>query len=215
MNIAERKYRVGYVDESKNDIVYFHDFMAKYDSVIEVIDFIPESETIDKLYQKINNEKLDILVVDYRLNEYSNINFQGSDLIDYLHQKRRDFPCILLTSHPYEALDYSLDSHIVYDKEIIIAQSEQDDGDIFFKKIKKSIEKYINQLNEAEKTINELNNRENLSIEEENSLLLSDEFIEANLGIPSVTPRILKTENHNKELKQLIDEVQRLLNELQ
>ena len=43
MYIAERKYRVGYVDESKNDIVYFHDFMAKYDSVIELIDFIPES----------------------------------------------------------------------------------------------------------------------------------------------------------------------------
>lgn len=211
MDYTPDKYHIAYIDEDESDVRLFYNFINNYKGIVECKCFIPKAgDTIEGLYNKIQPNKFNMLVIDYRLNEYANLNFLGSNLLNYIQERQRDLPCILLTSHPGEAVDNFSDVHLIYDKNMLASENYG----YFLKIIKASINKYIKQKEIAYKTIKELGERTSLSLEEEALLIHADEFIEANLGLSTITPPQLKSISHNQELKNLIDEVQELLEKL-
>lgn len=212
---SDKKYKLGYVDDDKSDVASFYKYIKPYQDTILFERFIPKKLIdIEELYEKIKESNLDILVIDYRLNEYANINFLGSDLIHYVHKHRRDFPCILLTSHPDEAIDNFENVHLIYDKSMIFGSNEEN-RKRFYRILISAIEKYINDIIGAHDIIYELNQKSVLDLEEENQYIKADEFIEANLDGVFTVPRQLKSQLHNQELKKLVDEVQELLEKIE
>lgn len=211
-----RKYKLGYVDDG----AVFYDFIEQHVDIFEFIYFCPRNhQSIDDLYLEIREKDLDILVIDYRLNEYALIDFKGTNLIEYVRSRRKDFPCILLTSHPDEAIDDFSDAHLVYHKSMIVQSDAQIDGkistqNIFMKIIISSIEKYIREIESASERIFELNKKNNLSLEEEQEYIIYDEFIENNTdGLHSV-PRKLKHRTYSDQIDTLIQETSVLLEKL-
>lgn len=208
---SHNKYQIAYIDENPGDVKIFHDFMKQYRQIVEFKNFIPKKgDTIESLYEKIKANQFNMLVVDYRLNQYADVDFLGSNLLNYIQERQRDLPCILLTSYPDEAVDDFSDVHLIYDKNMLSVEN----WEYFFKIIKASIDKYINQKTIAYETIKELGAKTSLSLKEEALLIQADEFIEANLGLLTITPPQLKSISHNQELKNLVDEVQELLEKL-
>lgn len=208
---SHNKYQIAYIDENPGDVKIFHDFMKQYRQIVEFKKFIPKKgDTIESLYEKIKDNQFNMLVIDYRLNQYADVDFLGSNLLNYIQERQRDLPCILLTSHPDEAVDDFSDVHLIYDKNMLSIEN----WEYFFKIIKASIDKYINQKTTAYETIKELGAKTSLSLKEEALLIQADEFIEANLGLLTITPPQLKSISHNQELKNLVDEVQELLEKL-
>lgn len=208
---SHNKYQIAYIDENPGDVKIFHDFMKRYRQIVEFKKFIPKKgDTIESLYEKIKANQFNMLVIDYRLNQYADVDFLGSNLLNYIQERQRDLPCILLTSYPDEAVDDFSDVHLIYDKNMLSIEN----WEYFFKIIKASIDKYINQKTTAYETIKELGAKTSLSLKEEALLIQADEFIEANLGLLTITPPQLKSISHNQELKNLVDEVQELLEKL-
>lgn len=213
--VSYKKYKLGYVDEDESDVRSFYKYIKPYEDTILFEVFTPKKLIdIEEFYEKIKESDLDILVIDYRLNEYTNIDFLGSDLIHYVHKHRRDFPCILLTSHPDEAIDNFENVHLVYDKSVIYDSNEENKRR-FYRILISAIEKYINDIRGAHDIIHEFNQKSVLDLEEENQYIKADEFIEANLDGVFTVPRQLKSQLHNQELKKLINEVQELLEKIE
>ena len=213
--VSYKKYKLGYVDEDESDVRSFYKYIKPYEDTILFEVFTPKKLIdIEEFYKKIKESDLDILVIDYRLNEYTNIDFLGSDLIHYVHKHRRDFPCILLTSHPDEAIDNFENVHLVYDKSVIYDSNEENKRR-FYRILISAIEKYINDIRGAHDIIHEFNQKSVLDLEEENQYIKADEFIEANLDGVFTVPRQLKSQLHNQELKKLINEVQELLEKIE
>lgn len=195
------KFRMGYLDEDESDIARFYDFIKKYD-IYEFIDFKPKP-SIEELIDEINSSNLDVLVIDFQINEYVNINYNGVKVFDSIRNKRKNFPCIILTSFADDAISESFDTHIVYSKSIPFG-CDTESKKIFELKIRKSIEHYISELQKASDEFAKLTSLSDLTLEQENRLIELDEFLESSLNNDVKLPKHLKTSQHVGNIKQLI-----------
>lgn len=87
----------------------------KYEIVPIKLKLVPN---MDEILQEIVEENVNILIIDYKLNSLSNINFSGVDLAKKVNDTIIDFPVFLLTSfeedlynkeifNSYQVFDYS------------------------------------------------------------------------------------------------------------
>lgn len=205
------KFRMGYLDEDESDIARFYDFIKKYDTY-EFIDFKPKP-SIEELIDEINSSNLDILVIDFQINEYVNINYNGVKVFDSIRNKRRNFPCIILTSFADDAISESFDTHIVYSKSIPFG-SDTESKKLFEFKIRKSIEHYINELQRASSEFAELTSLDNLTLEQENRLIELDDFLESSLNNDVKLPKHLKNSQHVGNIKELVIRAEDILEKL-
>ncbi|WP_181573226.1 hypothetical protein [Enterobacter sp. RIT418] len=205
------KFRMGYLDEDESDIARFYDFIKKYD-IYEFIDFKPKP-SIEELIDEINSSNLDILVIDFQINEYVNINYNGVKVFDSIRNKRRNFPCIILTSFADDAISESFDTHIVYSKSIPFG-SDTESKKLFEFKIRKSIEHYINELQRASSEFAELTSLNNLTLEQENRLIELDDFLESSLNNDVKLPKHLKNLQHVGNIKELVVRAEDILEKL-
>ncbi|MCG5047477.1 MULTISPECIES: hypothetical protein [Pectobacterium] len=205
------KFRMGYLDEDESDIARFYDFIKKYD-IYEFIDFKPKP-SVEDLIDEINSSNLDILVIDFQINEYVNINYNGVKVFDLLRSKRKNFPCIILTSFADDAISESFDTHIVYSKSIPFG-CDTESKNIFELKIRKSIEHYTSELQKASNEFSELTSLDNLTLEQENRLIELDEFLESQLSNDIKIPKHLKTSQHVGNIKELITRAEDILEKL-
>lgn len=208
-------YRLGYVDESDGDTLYFYNrFIKQYENTYELVEINPLNyDSLDFLIDDILKMNLDILVVDYRLNEYECISYQGTDLIDEVKSVKRDFPCVILTSNAEEAIENSSDVNIVYPKPLL---ANDDKGKALFElKIKHSIELYKGKIADAEKQIQELFDKAgDLSLEEEERICYLDDFLESNTNNRNKVPLHIKKEQHIDNIKKLVEKTQLIIDKL-
>ena len=204
--------RVGYLDEDESDIAQFHDFVNQYNNY-EFCDLKPQ-RALSGTIEEILNLHLDIIVVDYLINEYMDIDYTGLMVIDELKKKIRDFPCMLLTSHPDEALEISFDTNSVYSKSVPFGNDEEQKN-ILAIKIKKNAENYKKRIFDAEKELEELNSLDKLSVTQEERLIELDDFLEANLGNDWKTPQHLKTTGHIDDIRKLVTRTEEILKKLE
>lgn len=205
------KFRMGYLDEDESDIARFYDFIKKYD-IYDFFDFKPKP-SIDELIDEINSSNLDILVIDFQINEYVNINYNGVKVFDSIRNKRKNFPCIILTSFADDAISESFDTHIVYSKSIPFG-CDNESKKLFELKIRKSIEHYISELQRASDELAELTVLKNLTLEQENRLLELDEFLDSSFNNDIKIPKHLKTSQHAGNIKELITRAEDILEKM-
>lgn len=203
--------KVGYLDEDDSDIQRFYDFLKCYEGY-EFHDFKPgESKT--NIVNEMMEANLDSIVVDYQINEYAPINYNGLEIINLIKARRKNFPCILLTSHTDDAISESFDTHIVYPKSTPFGQ-DQEAKHTFELSLRKSIEHYKQRMLEYSEELSQLSQLDNLSIAQEKRLIELDDFLEDNLSSEHSLPSHLKANTHVESVKELVDKTEALLRKM-
>jgi hypothetical protein len=210
-------YKILFVDEEEESLenfqLYIHE--RNSDKKIELIAKIPEDK-LDELLDYIENETFDAIITDHKLNEKkSSIEYDGIDLVRAIQNKKKNFPCFILTGWDKEAVENGDDANIVYLKNF--EDPEGASHATFLDKIKNQIIKYRKKIKVSEEELVKLienSNRNKLNALDEERLIELDTFIEQATNQKSALPEQLKGTKNLDELHKMIDNTDILLAEL-
>lgn len=196
--------RLGYLDEDKwNRNTFFRVF--KKDFEVIMLDDNSKLLSVDMVLAEIENLKLDVLAVDFRLADNGWVPFNGDEVVKAIWDKRRYFPVFMLTSYVDNALEKMENVFLVNDKDglsdsTMVAQLK--------KQISSSVDTYHRIIDEKNKRFRELVEAQKsgqMKDEEEKELLRLN--IEMNYMDPNsnpLTPDMMQTSSV-KELHELVD----------
>lgn len=166
-------YRIAYIDEDKGWInTFYQTFKSEFE--IQRIEVNQES-SIESILSNIYLNNLDAIVTDYLLEENADVPFNGNRIVEELKKQRPHFPIIMLTSFPTQAIGHTDDVHIIYSKDILTVENEsdQEELEIFKKKIQSNISNYYKKIEETNARIEFLIDKKNtigLEISDEEEL---------------------------------------------
>ncbi len=184
------KYKIAHIDESDQAISqFYHSFKSDFDIVKIKVD---SDSDVSSLIQKALEKEVDAVVVDYLLIEEGEVNFNGNVLFDEFKKVKPHIPIIMLTSHEPEAIDHMKNVHIIYSKDLMDGESN-DELELLKSKIKVSISNYYKLIDDTryriETLIKKRNDGEGLSLLEEEELtknfMVMDELEPEGKGVPS------------------------------
>lgn len=133
--------------------------------------------SLQELMEQVYNSEIDLLMIDYKLNESNIISFNGDEVGRYIYEKKPLFPHIIFTNKVDQAEPDVDDLKIIFDKEVVFPDDEGNDNPQtthFIDILTKSIEQYQNYIAKKKETISDLLEKEsknNLSPAEKNLLL--------------------------------------------
>ncbi len=196
--------RLGYLDEDKgNRNTFFRVF--KKDFEVIMLEDNSKLLSVDMVLAEIENLKLDVLAVDFRLADSGWVPFNGDEVVKAIWDKRRYFPVFMLTSYVNNALEKMENVFLVNDKDglsdsTMVVQLK--------KQISSSVDTYHRIIDEKNKRLRELVEAQKsgqMNAEEEKELLKLN--VELNYMDPNsnpLTPDMMQTSSV-KELHELVD----------
>lgn len=196
--------RLGYLDEDKgNRNTFFRVF--KKDFEVIMLEDNSKLLSVDMVLAEIENLKLDVLALDFRLADSGWVPFNGDEVVKAIWDKRRYFPVFMLTSYVNNALEKMENVFLVNDKDglsdsTMVVQLK--------KQISSSVDTYHRIIDEKNKRLRELVEAQKsgqMNGEEEKELLKLN--IELNYMDPNsnpLTPDMMQTSSV-KELHELVD----------
>ena len=153
-------YKIAHIDENAAAINNFYqNFKTDFDIIKIKVD---ANSTIDLIIQEAFENLVDAIVVDYMLDEEGDVDFNGNLIFDKIKKMKPHFPIVMLTSHEPQAIDHMEDVHIIYSKDILDGESE-DELEIFKTKLKSNIERYYAKFQNTKRDIEELVKKKNES----------------------------------------------------
>ena len=178
------KYRIGYIDE---DIKQVKKYQRRFrDFEIEIIGYeFHQGMTLDELMSQVYESDIDLLMIDYKLNETNQVTFNGEAVESEFYDKKPLFPHIIFTNKVDQAEPFVEDWKIIFDKDDIFSEDEEDEKKVqhFITTLIKSIEQYRNHVEKKKKVVSDLlekGEQEGLSASEKD-LLISNQNELANL----------------------------------
>lgn len=135
-------YRIGYIDDQP---VQFENYKKKLKRRFEDVELVllDECSTREEFLEKIYEEQIDVLLVDYKM--AGTFGFNGSTLINYINDQMRDLECFILTAVERESVDDGLVSNRNIESKTIF-DTEGDDEE----RVEK-LNKFIQDLKESAK----------------------------------------------------------------
>lgn len=204
-----RKIKIFYIDENNEDMgLFLRTFSGEFDIVSLEPD---ESTTIEEIIQNTVKSDIDIVIVDYDLKETKPVTFNGDELIKSLHDELYKFPAYILTAYEDRAIESTDEDDIVFDKENALSKKP----DIFKKRIKSKVGKYLQELSDAENGMISLlakKSKEGLNATEYNTLVDYDDLLEKSRSKKTKLAEQLKIDA--SDIKKLLDLTQEIKKEL-
>lgn len=88
------RYKIGYIDEDPNQVKLYKRKLRVYG--FEVIGYeFHKGMTIEELMEQVYSSNIDLLMIDFRLNESNVIPFNGDVVERYVYENKPLFPVIL------------------------------------------------------------------------------------------------------------------------
>lgn len=171
----ETRYKVGYIDEDLKQVKKYQRRFKKFG--IEIIGYDFEGEmSLEDLMKQVYESDIDLLMIDYKLNETNKITFNGEVVESEFYDKRPLFPHIIFTNKVEQAEPYVEDWKIIYDKDDIFSEGEDDERKVqhFITTLERSIEQYRKHIQKRKNEISNLlikGEKEGLSYSEQDSLI--------------------------------------------
>lgn len=169
------KYKIGYIDEDISQVKKYRRRFKKYG--FEVIGYsLEQGMNLDDLMEQVYNSDIDLLMIDYKLNETSIVSFNGEEVESAVYDKKPQFPHIIFTNKVDQAEPYVEDLKIIFDKDDIFEDTDDDNVKVqrFIKTLERSIEQYRNHIKNKKDAIATLISKgelEGLSAKEKSDLL--------------------------------------------
>ncbi|MCT4237809.1 hypothetical protein HZP42_15605 [Elizabethkingia anophelis] len=185
------QYKIGYIDEDINQVKLYRRKLRAFG--FEVIGYnFHKGIKLTELMEQVYSSDIDLLMIDFRLNESNIVPFNGDAVEKEIYEKKPLFPHIIFTNKVDQAEPDVDDLKIIFDKEIVFPS---DDDTInshttrFIDTLTKSIEQYKRHISKKKNIISELIEKEEkqkLDMEEKN-LLLSTQRELSNLDLLQIS----------------------------
>lgn len=200
------KYKVGYLDE---DEIWMALVRKKLSSDFDIC-LIDIPITLEGIWEYIQNNELDALVVDFQLFDSGKVSFDGNDVVQTITAHNQHFPIIVLTAHENRAFDELDNVLIIRGKKMM---NDADELPNFIKMLNALIKSYKAKLADSQQTILELQKKNVLTEQEESILFNAQRFLAETCKDDTVSPNQFSI-GYSKQLQELLDTANNLLNEL-
>lgn len=164
-------YKLGYLDDDKGNRTSFARQFEK-DFELDVIEDLNEVKTLNDLLERIEQNGLDALAIDFQLAGSGDLPYNGDEVVEYFNNNKKYFPVFMVTSFVSDALNRMYDVYLVNDKEKI--ENDEYRGQLIqnvnnsvvaYQRRVSAIQDKAMSLEEKQKT------KDGLSLEEEHELL--------------------------------------------
>lgn len=204
-------YKIGYVDEDEGQRSSFYHYL-KDDFEVVLFEITQETE-VEPLVDDIFNSRLDILVLDFRLDETGLVDFNADQLVDAIQERNLYYPLVVLTSHETDALDHLTNANLVNGKEEMLGSKVE----IFKQKLNKIASTYQNKISETETELAKLEEKRGdggLEPDEEDKYVALNNFLDNTVAAKGHISRTFYSEDTNKKLDELISKTEEMLNRI-
>lgn len=209
-----------FVDEQPGDVEQFQRYIKRKDEdrFFEVIPIIPPSD-IEELIDIIISFNPSAVISDFRLNEFKpDVTYNGVDVVNAVLEKKKDFPCFVLTSFDDSAAQQSEDVNIIYIKELMNDSKSESEAKIsFYGRIRLQIQKYKAKLVLSEDIIKHLEKTRSerpLTSSEEQQYIDSNVLLDRYTDNSGSLPRAFYHKDTNDLLQTIISRADDLINKL-
>jgi hypothetical protein len=213
------KYRIGYVDENEEQVKLYRRKLKEYD--FEVIGYQFETGmSPETLMEQIFKSDIDLLMIDFKLNESNIVSFNGEVIESLIYDKKPLFPHIIFTNKVDQAEPFVEDWKIIFDKDDIFLEDDEDKTGVerFVTMLKKSIEQYKNHINSKKTILSDLfeksKTQELSAIEKNNILAVQEELNILDKTKASEVPRQLLVNDSIDSINNLRIEAEEFLQSL-
>lgn len=153
----DTNYKIGYIDE---DLKQVKKYRRRFrDFGIEIIGYeFKKGMTLEELMNQVYDSDIDLLMIDYKLNETNQVTFNGEAVESEFYDKKPLFPHIIFTNKVEQAEPFVEDWKIIFDKEEIFNEVEDDKEKVqhFITILIKSIEQYRGHVKRKKKIVSDL-----------------------------------------------------------
>lgn len=171
------KYRIGYIDENEKQVKKYKKRFREFD--IDVIGYeFKDNMTFEELMEQVYQSDIDLLMIDYKLDESNKVQFNGEKVEQEIDIKKPLFPHIIFTNKREDAENFVEDWSLIFSKEEIPSKNEEDYDESktkhFITILKKKIDKYQKRIETKKNIIEELiikGEKEGLDAGEEDTLI--------------------------------------------
>lgn len=109
-------YKLGYLDDDKGNRTSFAR-QFENDFELDVIEDLNEVKTLNDLLERIAQNGLDALAIDFQLAGSGDLPYNGDEVVEYFNNNKKYFPVFMVTSFVSDALNRMYDVYLVNDKE--------------------------------------------------------------------------------------------------
>ena len=152
----KNNYIIGYLDEEEQWRLTARNGL-KSDFKIVVLDL---PQTPDMVWPAIIENKLDALIVDFRLFESGEVTYNGNDVIVEVQKHNKHFPLFVMTSYENDAFSQCEDVLIIRDKSMF---QKEEELHRFKQTLKSRLDSYYRKKDECRRRLLELNKLDNLT----------------------------------------------------
>lgn len=200
-------FRIGYIDEDEGWQNSFYQKL-KEDFDVKLFEITKETSK-ESLVEEIFESALDVLVLDFRLDENDLLDFNADEIIEKIQQINLHYPLIVLTSYEEDALDNVENANLVNDKEML-----QSKNNILKRKLSSIASGYKEKIESAKKNLQRLEKRRaaaGLNSSEEDQYVELNTFLDQTICAENRLSRTFYSEETNKKLDDLINLAERVL----
>lgn len=166
--MMEIRYKIGYIDENDSQVKTCTRKLRDYG--FDVIGYnFTQGMTAEELMQQVYSSAIDLLIIDYKLNESNIVTFNGEVIESIFYETKPMFPHIIFTNKVDQAEPFVEDWKIIFDKESVF--SDEDSIKHFVEMLERSIKQYQKFVNHKKDIIAELMLKEKLTPIEKSLLL--------------------------------------------
>lgn len=204
-------YRLGYIDEDEGQRSSFYQFL-KDDFEITLFNITDETE-LDSLVEDVFQSGIDMLVLDFRLDETGLVNFNADSIVDKIQERNLYYPLVILTSHEVDAMDHISNANLINGKEEMLGSKVN----IFKQKLNKIVNEYQTTVSEAETELEKLENKrqdKGLDAPEEDRYVELNNYLDKTMTAKSRISRTFYSEGTNKKLDDLIEKTTEILSKI-
>lgn len=152
-------YNIGYIDEDINQVDKYRRRFEEFGFNIIGYNFF-QGMTLDQLMDQVYESDIDLLMIDYKLDESNKVTFNGEKVEEELYDKKPLFPHIIFTNKRDDAENHVEDWKIIFEKDEIPNKNDEiydeDRTERFIKTLTNSITKYKKRIENIKFQISEL-----------------------------------------------------------
>ena len=203
-------FTIGYLDEEEQWKLMFRNSLKSDFNIV----FLDLREKVSDIWQIVEKENLDALVVDFLLIESGKVIYKGNDVVKDIRSHNLHLPMFVITSYEDNAIELCEDVFIVRGKEML---TDTQKLSLFKKMLSRAINTYNHQILEANETVLEINRKlekgMSLSAEEEEKRFRAERFL-AELNIPDSFDSNMLTSAYSSQLQSLIDAANKIVDSI-
>lgn len=215
--------KVGILDDDSSKIIEIETFLKygisefaseekklKYDKY-DLDPYVIELQTdIEDMIEKIREEKLDCVLIDYKLSSYEVVNFTGVEFAKELEKILYDFPIFILTAYEDDLFNKEIyNAYQVFNYSEYL-DNERKNLELNFKIIEQVLKKE-RELKEWEKEIIELLPQAGSSALIDDRILELDTKLEKSLNAKYAFPVKTKKDLSNNKIEELLKKIDKIL----